>query len=574
MNFDFKNSVIAGLERVSAWADLLDMINVYPVADGDTGRNLKISLSPLRQLENDTAGTVHSMLLSARGNSGNIAARFFSGFLQADSMETLPAAVKSGRDNAWKAVSEPVEGTMLSIYDALADISGDGVFGSNENWVDDIMDHLEDAVHSTMETLPRLKEAKVVDAGALGMFIFFDGFFNFLAGNTGRYRSVTEIFKNKLKIARSFREQSEAGYCIDTVMQVEDVNTEAVKNLNDLDENVVVIQDHDCFKIHFHTDNKVAARERLESYGKIVNWEDDDLELQVREFAASDTEQSIHIMTDAAGSVTRDDAKEYGLTLLDSYVLFGNRCVPETHLLPEQLFNTMEGGIKVSTSQASDFERQENYKSILSLYPEVIYICVGSVYTGNYNIALKWKEDNDPDNRFTVIDSGAASGKLGLVVTAAARYIKENSNINDAVDFIERAINQCHEYIFLEKLQYLAAGGRMSKTGAFFGNMFNVKPVVTPMPDGASKAGVVRNTKDQLKFLFDKMSNHLNADSNAMIMIEYTDNRKWVEDVVRNEMKTTYSSSEIIIQPLSLTTGVHTGPGTWGVAFLDVEKIG
>ncbi len=573
MNFDFKNSVIAGLERVSAWADLLDMINVYPVADGDTGRNLKISLSPLRQLENDIAGTVRSMMLSARGNSGNIAARFFSGFLQTDSLETLPAAVKSGRDNAWKAVSEPEKGTMLSIYDALADISGYEIIGSKETWVDDIMDYLEDAVHSTMETLPRLKEANVVDAGALGMFIFFDGFFNSLAGNTGRYRSVTETFKDKLKIAESFKEQSEAGYCIDTVMQVEDVNTEAIKNLNDLDENIVVIQDNDCFKIHLHTDNKVMARERLESYGKIVNWEDDDLELQIREFAASGTEQSIHIITDAAGSITRDNAKEYGLTLLDSYVLSENRCVPETHLLPEQLYNTMESGIKVSTSQASDFERHENYKSILSLYPEVVYICVGSVYTGNYNIAMKWKENNDPDNRFTVIDSGTASGKLGLVVTAAARYIKENSNINDVVHFIERAISQCHEYIFLEKLHYLAAGGRMSKTGAFFGDMLNVKPVVSPMPDGASKAGVVRNTRDQLKFLFDKMSNELNVDSNVMIMIEYTNNRKWVEDIVRNEIKTAYPSSEIIVQPLSLTTGVHTGPGTWGVAFLDVEKI-
>ena len=100
----FRGAFIAGAERVAAWADLLDDINVFPVADGDTGRNLMISLSPLMQLEEEPQNTIAKLFLSARGNSGNIAAQFFSGFLTADSYAALPEAAKTGRDQAWDAV--------------------------------------------------------------------------------------------------------------------------------------------------------------------------------------------------------------------------------------------------------------------------------------------------------------------------------------------------------------------------------------------------------------------------------------------------------------------------------------
>ena len=73
MASDFQKAWMAGVERVSAWADLLDRINVFPVADGDTGRNLVVSLAPLRRLDQERSKMVTALLLSARGNSGNIA---------------------------------------------------------------------------------------------------------------------------------------------------------------------------------------------------------------------------------------------------------------------------------------------------------------------------------------------------------------------------------------------------------------------------------------------------------------------------------------------------------------------
>jgi dihydroxyacetone kinase-like predicted kinase len=67
MTNDFKKAFISGVERIAAWSDILDEINVFPVADGDTGRNLVISMTPLRQLNKDPENIVNRLLLTGHG---------------------------------------------------------------------------------------------------------------------------------------------------------------------------------------------------------------------------------------------------------------------------------------------------------------------------------------------------------------------------------------------------------------------------------------------------------------------------------------------------------------------------
>jgi uncharacterized protein len=569
----FNKALIAGVERVSAWADLLDEINVYPVADGDTGRNLIISLSPMRQMDSNKSKTIRALMLAARGNSGNIAAKFFSGFLSADAIDSLADAAKLGSRLAREAVGKPREGTMLTVFDALSGILNKQIVSAD--FVEHIIDHLEKAVHSTTELLPRLKKANVIDAGALGMFIFFEGFFKMLTGSSEslpvEYRPVMKIFKNKLSVSRSFHEEPESGYCIDMVLKADDSSADAVKKAR-TDKSAVIIQDKDYIKIHIHTDDAQKTRDKFESFG-LVKWANDDLNDQVKDFKTAHTKHAIHIMTDAAGSVTQKDAKHLGITLLDSYIIKGDTCVPETYLDPAELYKSMHSGIKASTSQASDFERHQHYESVLSRHKKVLYLCVGSVYTGNYRTAIYWKAKNDPDNRMTVIDTGIASGKLGICAIVSARYAAATANQDSVVKFALKAVRAAQEFIFLEKLHYLAAGGRMSKTGAFFGDMLSVKPVVSPFANGAVKLGITKNSKDQLKFLFEKLESGLKIDSKALIMLEYTDNAEWVKTKLKKEVENKFPKAEILVQPLSLTTGVHAGPGTWGVAFLDLEAL-
>jgi DegV family protein with EDD domain len=568
MTHNFKKAFISGVERVAAWSDILDEINVFPIADGDTGRNLVISMTPLRQLNNNPENTITRLLLSARGNSGNIAARFFSGFLKADSFETLSDAAESGRDRAWQAVNKPVAGTMLTVFDELAEfLKKDHIEDKNE-YVSQVINHLEKATLSTHELLPRLKQAGVVDSGALGMYIFLESYFNSLIGRQEKLVPITKKFKGFLEISPSFQEETEAGYCIDTVVRFDDATSEDISSLSKCGESVVVIEHDDYLKVHLHTDNREEARKKIESIGDVVNWADDNMDHQIKRFKRKNKHQTIHIMTDAAGSVTREDSNNLNFTLLDSYILAGDRSLPETHFPSSELYKSMRDGVKVSTSQASVFERHQYYERILAQYKEVLYICVGSVYTGNYDTVMGWKKQNDPDNRLTVIDTGVASGRLGIIVIATARHALKNDDSDSVVRYANRAVDLCDEYIFLDRLKYLAAGGRLSKTNAVFGDMLRVKPIVRPTSDGVKKVAAVRNRKGQLKFALEKIEEIMNPDSSPLIMLQYTDNRPWVENIVKEELIKLLPLGEIILQPLSLTTSVHTGPGTWALAFL------
>ncbi len=302
MTPDFQNAFTAGVERLKAWSDVLDDINVFPVADGDTGRNLIISLTPLRYPDKDRETTITRLLLSARGNSGNIAARFFGGFLMADSFLLLPKAAKEGRDLAWQAVHNPVPGTLLTVFDALADFLKDHPFEGTPEYVSRIVDRLEMAVLSTPELLPKLKKAGVVDSGALGMYIFLEGFFNRLIGRTDRFRPIAEIFKNQMAVSASFQEELQDGFCVDTVLHVDGDINEKIDRLSIYGESVVAISHQDYLKVHLHTNSTREARRRMASLGDVLQWTDDNLSIQIADFKRT-SRTGAHSYHDGCGRI-------------------------------------------------------------------------------------------------------------------------------------------------------------------------------------------------------------------------------------------------------------------------------
>jgi hypothetical protein len=272
-------------------------------------------------------------------------------------------------------------------------------------------------------------------------------------------------------------------------------------------------------------------------------------------------------MTDAAGSLSRREAKALGISLLDSYITVGDRCLPETYLNPDELYSAMRSGTRVTTAQASIFERHQTYESVMSRHELALYLCVGSAFTGNYQVVMDWKREHDPENRLEVIDTGTASGRLGVLVLAAAAFAHDAVEASQVIAYARQALTRCEEYVFLDRLEYLAAGGRLSKTGAFVGDMLRMKPIVSPQAEGARKVGIARNREDQLLFALDALARSLKPDNKALILLEYSDNRPWVEEV-RLDVARRYPNTSIVLHPLSLTSGAHMGPGTWAVAFL------
>ena len=569
MGQDLRDAFVCGYERLVSWADLLDQINVFPVADSDTGCNLRISLAPLRRFNGNAENTIRSILSSATGNSGNIAAGFFSGFLVANSPADLLRSAKDGRDKAWQAIGDPKPGTILTVFDELVRAFESRDVALNMESVSRLIDNLQQAVWSTYEFLPELKRAGVVDAGALGMFIYLEGFFRRLVCNTDTFRPVTELFSGRLRISSSYEPELVDSHCVDSVVRLDGQPENAVEELSKHGESLVAVRDGSYLKIHLHTNNPQAVRTKLESFGDVVRWADDDIGSGAGTIPSPGVlHQAIHVMTDAAGSVTRKTARELGMTLLDSYIIVGDQSVPETLFSPSELYAQMRRGAKVSTAQASTFERNQVYQSVLDRYQDVLYLCVGSVFTGNYDAVMAWKGKNDPDDRMIAIDSEAASGRLGTIAIATARHSNTVKAADEVIRYAKDAVKRCEEYVFLDRLEYLAAGGRLSRTRSFFGDLLHMKPVISPTAHGAKQVGVARNRDGQLGFAMDRLKKRLGHDSSPLIVLEYSDNQAWVGNTVKEEVQSRYPLADIVLQPLSLTSGVHMGPGTWAVAFL------
>jgi DegV family protein with EDD domain len=566
MDAAFREALVTGYERLGAWAELLDRINVFPVADGDTGRNLVISLAPLRRTELARDTLVRALLLGARGNSGNIGVRFLEGFVAADEAP-LKTRVTQGRDLAWKAVRDPKPGTMLSLFDELVEALDESSVRPDGSAVAALLDRLAETVRRTRERLPELRAAGVPDAGAVGLFLFCEGFLARLCGRMEDLRDPTARFPEAVGF-RPGPAGSEAGFCVDAVVRTAGVDDAALRALDDAGESVVAVRRGEFVKVHLHARDQDALRRRLEALGAVVRWSADDLHEQAEEFARPEAPQAIHVMTDAAGSLSRDEARREGITLLDSYISVGERAVPETSLSQEELFAAMRVGERVSTSQASVFERHQHYERVLRLHGRVLYLCVGSVFTGNHAVVTEWLRERGQEERMVVLDSGAASGRLGLMARAVARRARDVSAADEVVAYARRVVEACREWVFLDRLQWLAAGGRLSKTSAFFGDLLRVKPIVSPLPEGAKKVGAVRRAAEQLPFALARLAETLGPRGEGCVLLQHSDNRERIEREILPALRERFPAATLEVGPLSNTSGAHMGPGTWGVAAL------
>ncbi len=538
----------AGYTALVQWSELIDRINVFPVADGDTGANLCASLAPVQHGGGEEVA--RELLLAATGNSGNISAAFFRSFILARRRDTLAEAAAAGSEQACRAVAEPQEGTMLTLFSALAEaLRQQADMGMLEQ-------QLRQAVLSGPELLPLLRQARVVDAGALAMYIFFTAFFQHLDGKKLPAADIEHLFAGKLVPRAGSPVAGEDLYCVDAILDTGQAPVPDMEELAGLGECLVAAADQGRLKIHLHTDEPAQLRSRLAALGKIITWSDEKITPRRQD-------GSVLLLLDAAGSLSPALAAENALSLVANSILVDGRAIPETDCNPADIYAMLAKGQRVGTGRAAPEKRHPYFTGPAS--SEAIYLCVGSAYTGNFAAATAWKKEHDPDNLFQVVDTGAASGRLGIIGLLTARYARNETRRKQIVKAARHLMQTCGELVFIDALKYLARSGRISRAGGFFGDLLQMKPVICPEADGVRKKGVVRNRAGQLAFLRQRVQRL--TPENLVLLLEYSDNRTWLEDTVLPLVQRLQPSAEIHLVPLSLTSGVHMGPGTWAVAW-------
>ncbi len=274
----FMNQFFAALV---AHREALNMLNVYPVPDGDTGTNMSMTaesvVNALKEIPEEaeiteiTSSIAHGSLMGARGNSGVILSQVLrafsaeigtSGVLDASSAaKGLSEAAKA----AYGAVMTPVEGTILTVVressEAAEEAHEEG--GDLLTVVEAALERGKDALARTPEMLPVLAEAGVVDAGGSGFLLLLDALLNVLDG-----RPLPEAPEVKTSSVKSFHSEASESliegprYEVMYFLEADDDQIPSFKEAwSELGDSIVVVGGDRTWNCHVHTDDVGAAIE-------------------------------------------------------------------------------------------------------------------------------------------------------------------------------------------------------------------------------------------------------------------------------------------------------------------------
>ena len=329
---DMFSAATSWLEKSSAD---IDALNVFPVPDGDTGTNMMLTMrstmeEAFRAPDHSASGVASAMakgaLMGARGNSGVILSQVWRGLSQGlEGKESftsadLAHALEQAAATAYKGVSNPVEGTMLTVMNAAAAAARAEVEKGEEDIIAVMETTVEAARNSVADTpklLKVLREAGVVDAGGQGVYTILEGALRYLRGEVELMRLrkpqiiVSELPHITPATTGPVIDEIPFGYCTEFMLKGEKLDPEIMKKrLVRKGESLIVVGDESAVRIHIHTldpGNVIRWATRLGTVHQVSirNMDEqhqDFLEMQKERIPTADTA----VITVAAGDGLKD----------------------------------------------------------------------------------------------------------------------------------------------------------------------------------------------------------------------------------------------------------------------------
>jgi hypothetical protein len=319
----FRSVVEAGLAALEARREEVNDLNVFPVADGDTGDNMVLTLrAVLQELDRLTdasqerttddigrdeivASVARAALLGARGNSGVILSQLIRG--AAEELASRPgelvdpvligAALARAADQAYGSVRDPAEGTILTVVREMgarvaselahmedARLGEDASAEEQDAVIADVIERALDAGKESVargpDLLPVLREAGVVDAGGYGLTVL-------LAGIIGALRGTAPPPLEHQQAARVTHPEHSSTtyrYCTNFAVTGSDLEQRRyVRELERLGDSVLVVGDQTTLKVHVHTDDPDAASALFDGAGMVSHLDVADMRVQVEQ---------------------------------------------------------------------------------------------------------------------------------------------------------------------------------------------------------------------------------------------------------------------------------------------------
>lgn len=496
----FYFSLLAGAKSVLKHKDTLNKINVFPVADGDTGTNLASLMNAILDESSADTSDKNKLLIvadraleGARGNSGIIFAQYLNGLInELDTskedidFESLLGAIDKAVPYAYDAVSEPVEGTMLTLMREWSE-----TLALLKEKTQDItillaesFDTLRHLLAETTEKLDVLKQNNVVDAGAKGFFHFVEGFMHYL-----RDGIMDEMYEDSFDANNSDNEgpenheafeEGDYRYCTEALITGENLSAKAIKKtLHDLGNSMVVAGNESKVRVHIHTNEPDKVFFRLRDFGHIKQQKVDDMKRQheVRNARKYDTV----IVTDSIADLPQTMVDRYQIQQIPLILTIeGSDYYDKLTITSDKFYQFMDELKDYPKSAQPNLKQMQNFFSYLSTYyKKIIVISVSSKMSGTHNVFKQAAKTLDDSVQIEVIDSKQNSGAQGLLVMRAAEMVDEGSKFKDIVQTLNTLRDKACILVSVKTLKYMVRGGRVSKATGVIGKITNLKPVIS-----------------------------------------------------------------------------------------------
>lgn len=326
----------------------INQLNVFPVPDGDTGINLSMTISPVRKMAAPEGGigavckeAAGLMLRSARGNSGAIFSLFFRGMgktlegVEEANSKLLAKAFQSGTEEAYRAVMNPTEGTILTVMrltseeaEAVAEEYSENILGFFRH----LLEVAQIALARTPELLPVLRQARVVDAGGAGFVAAFSGLVAALEG-----APITAAESAGSQEAADFgefdTEDIHFAYCTECIVEkaepfLGDNMADAFRSaIAEIGDSMVFIEDECIIKVHIHTNDPGFVLSRAVEYGALATVKVENMKSQHSSLTGTRPEKPFGFISVCVGDGIAETFRELGC---DRIVTGGQSMNPST----------------------------------------------------------------------------------------------------------------------------------------------------------------------------------------------------------------------------------------------------
>ncbi len=579
---EFYQAISNGLRNLVHHRQYLNEINVFPVADGDTGSNMASTAQTV--LQQAQCGSSFKELLDnianaairgARGNSGLILSDFFCEISKLSnahnksetiSLNALGKLIYQAAQQTIKAIEKPVEGTIITVMRAwgraLTEGASKGVAASELFSL--AQEQVERVLQQTTKELKALKGTRLVDAGAQGFVYLTKGISDFFCGVVTSFDLIDETTVELIEETHDYTEPPTLRYCTEGLVQGDvDTINELKAKLKLLGDSFVFAATNLTARFHIHTNEPWRVFEEAQALTSLTSPKVDDMLAEYRSIHARKSD--IAIVTDSSADLPEDVLDKLHIYRIPINIQHGDeQFIDRVGMSTNLLYQLMADDKQYpTTSLPSAYQIEKVISSLAKHYKHVLVITLSKKLSGTFKAVSRIASRFDS---VTMFDSLSYAGGHGLQVYYAAKLIEKGLALPAIIERLKEARAHSRSFVYIDRMDALKRSGRISHMKAFIARISNIKTIIGVNREGTIDVVDKSFTTSGAKFKFMQKIKALVAEGlvkdYAILHVNSFEKAK----LFAKEVEAIVGFPPLLIQSASPSASLHAGFGALSFA--------